>query len=70
MNYTIKATGKDTWILAGEEEDLLVSHLIRLMGKHGVVSAAWSESHAIHLLAEEAGVKVHLIDEDGELVEY
>ena len=62
-------TPADQWLYKGELEDLLSTHLIELLKEHGITTDAWSESHAIAILATH-GVHVHLVDHFGQPLEY
>ena len=69
MYEIVYLNSTDQWLMGGVAEDLLSSHLTQLLAKHNVVKDAWSESHAIQLLAD-IGVGVELVGDDGFPVEY
>lgn len=69
MSFVIRATQDDRFEMDGQLEDLLGTHLLKIMKRKGIYEEAWSESHALAILAEY-NVKVTLLDEYGESMEY
>lgn len=59
----------DQYFMDGVAEDLIGTHLVVLIEKHAIRETAWSESHAIAILAEH-NISVEIITGSGQPLEW